>query len=172
MIFSTESSFRLYPSFLKVAKFQFLRLFRRVPGFGSHEVSVECFGGLGQARQEQQHADRRGGNDEPRIAIWLTARRVAVSRSRFRPAAKNRPRLSSSRQSLKTAACHCNPLREQSRCPVQRGLEQKVAKLTKGECEDQGGSFGRGTVSTTGQYVLMEKDLEPRSSLRSRSEFG
>ena len=30
MIFSTESAFRLYPSFLKVAKFQFLRLFRRV----------------------------------------------------------------------------------------------------------------------------------------------
>ena len=44
MIFSTESAFRLYPSFLKVAKFQFLRLFRRVPEFDSHEVSVECFG--------------------------------------------------------------------------------------------------------------------------------
>jgi hypothetical protein len=31
MIFSTESEFRLYPSCLEGAEFQFLRLFRKVP---------------------------------------------------------------------------------------------------------------------------------------------
>ena len=31
MIFSTESSFRLHPIFLKVAEFRFLRLIRRAP---------------------------------------------------------------------------------------------------------------------------------------------
>ena len=38
MIFSTERAFRLYPSFLKVAEFQFFRLFRKVPQVDSHEV--------------------------------------------------------------------------------------------------------------------------------------
>jgi hypothetical protein len=32
---------------------------------------------------------------------------------------------------------------------VQRGFEQKITKLTKGESEDPGGSSGRGTVSIT-----------------------
>lgn len=38
MIFSTKRWFRLYPSFRKVTKFQFLRLFRRVSKVRSHEV--------------------------------------------------------------------------------------------------------------------------------------
>jgi hypothetical protein len=38
MIFSTEGAFLLYPSFLKVARFQFLRLFRRGRKVDSHEV--------------------------------------------------------------------------------------------------------------------------------------
>ncbi len=38
MIFSTESAFRLYPSFLKVAEFQFLRLRRKTRQVDIHEV--------------------------------------------------------------------------------------------------------------------------------------
>ena len=41
MIFSTESAFRLNPSFLKVAKFQLLCLFLRVSQVYSHEVRVK-----------------------------------------------------------------------------------------------------------------------------------
>jgi hypothetical protein len=37
MIFSTDSAFRLDPSFLKIAKFQFFRLFRRIRQADSHD---------------------------------------------------------------------------------------------------------------------------------------
>jgi hypothetical protein len=45
---------------------------------------------------------------------------------------------------------------------VQRGIEQKVAKVTKGEAKDLVWSSGQETGSITGQEVLMEKALEPR----------
>jgi hypothetical protein len=62
MIFSTESSFRLYPSLLKVAILQFLRLFRRVPQLDSRELSLRRSEGLGQGGQEQQPDERQGGH--------------------------------------------------------------------------------------------------------------
>jgi hypothetical protein len=52
---------------------------------------------------------------------------------------------------------------------VQRGLEQKVAKVTKGRSKDPGGSSGREIVAITGQSVLMEKALETRRTRRSLS---
>jgi hypothetical protein len=45
-------------------------------------------------------------------------------------------------------------------------------KANEGESKDPSGSSGRKTVSINGQYVLMEKALEPRRPLRSLSKIG